>query len=167
MWEAPRRTPAQRLLTQKVKWNISFTVHFFFFFFNYKKAARKSSLMSQGGTLPSFCVFLHILPPLLFAVSFLSCFAQGSLITRLKEKDGLCNSYFNLCDPSKEAHWLIIACKIDFLHPFRAYSWKFTAQVHCLNSEGNKLIYGHVDQFRTWWRLGERITFSLPLKATL
>lgn len=55
-------------------------------------------------------------------------------------------------------------CKIYLLHPFRAQSWKFTAQVQGLYSEGNKLIYSLTDQFRTWWRLGERITFSCPQK---
>lgn len=43
----------------------------------------------------------------------------------------------------------MIAYEIDLLHPFRAYSWKFTAQVQGLYSEGNKLIYSHADQFRT------------------
>lgn len=115
-------------------------------FFNYKKPARKSGLMSQGGTVLCFSPLASLA---VRCVSFQSCVAQGSLITMLRGKDGLCSSYFNLFDPSKEARSLMIPWEIDLLHPFRAHSWKFTAGVHCLYSEGNKLIYSHADQFRT------------------
>ncbi len=165
MWGAPRRIPTWRLLPQKVEWIISSTAHFF----DYKKRARKSSPMSQGGTDFSFfvCFSLQFSSLAVCYMSLPSCIAQGSLITTLREKDGLRNSYFNLFDPSGEARSRMTPCKIDLLHPFRAYSWKFTAQVQGLYSGGNKLIYSHADQFRTWWRLGERITCRLLLKATL
>lgn len=53
-----------------------------FIFFNYKKPARKSSLMSQGGTVSSFCVFLYILPPLLSTV----CLSRVTLLLKVLEQ---------------------------------------------------------------------------------
>lgn len=120
----------------------------FFFFFNCKTPARKSSLRSQGGTV-LFCFTLHLASLAVCCISFLSCTAQKPLITAYRGKDGFCNSNLNLFDPSEEAHSLMTPCKIDLLHLFRAYSWKFTAQVQGPYSKGNKLIYSHADQFRT------------------
>lgn len=155
MWGAPRRIPAWRPLTQKVRWNISYTI---LLFFNCKTPARKSSLRSQGGTV-LFCFTLHLASLAVCCISFLSCTAQKPLITAYRGKDGFCNSNLNLFDPSEEAHSLMTPCKIDLLHLFRAYSWKFTAQVQGPYSKGNKLIYSHADQFRTWWRLGGKNYF--------